>query len=594
MRDTFWLALGIAFLAAALFVLARFAIGDRARGRRRCPKCWYDMAGVIGACPECGRKIRSERELARTRRPRRWMALALVLLSAALAAGRQAMPFPAVRLVPDWVLIASIGQPWQRHVFPELQRRHWEVELSAREQRRLIQKSMRLVRDRDDPVTLSIAMSAIRAAEGRERYEPASYGRPWSPWVKPSDLVDSGELLLAVLPKLSHPDTNVASDAESTLWQFKPEFLLAFPTAFSCALHDLPASRGRLLGSMIESIGQPYGPLGRPLRATGRAPNPDLLRFVQTLLPAQYDRNLLRERLRDGLADESELVRLLAMWIIRGAFWPDEEFRSVVLAGCDPASKLTGPAAVDFAVSGPIDDPALRVIRAALQAADGERWVWIAQRLGERGPDAAPLTGDLRAALGTELAQKVAVPYARVSGDTEGAARALLTCELGGGPAREVHRIRKLQEVGWNGPEVLAFCREHLRSDRPEVRAAAAVALLHIAPPQGLDRPELTRIGAQASLERHGSSLREIYNAIKRGDADMQAVLDAIHEHGILADYPLLRCIGLAGSAAAPAIPWLRSIVGPGKGDADTAAWAIRRIEWSLEHGDPPARDPWW
>ena len=40
---------------APLLVWAMF--GDRARGRRRCPRCWYDMSGAtLLKCPECGRE----------------------------------------------------------------------------------------------------------------------------------------------------------------------------------------------------------------------------------------------------------------------------------------------------------------------------------------------------------------------------------------------------------------------------------------------------------------------------------------------------------------------------------------------------------
>jgi hypothetical protein len=54
---------GIAWLLWSLF-------SDRPRGRRRCPSCWYDFAGLAtnSRCPECGRAPKSDRDLARTRR----------------------------------------------------------------------------------------------------------------------------------------------------------------------------------------------------------------------------------------------------------------------------------------------------------------------------------------------------------------------------------------------------------------------------------------------------------------------------------------------------------------------------------------------
>lgn len=72
----------LAFSGGAL-VLGTFA--DRAQGRRRCPKCWYDMAALsTNVCPECGHAARHEREFFRTRRSKGmlWLAAALLLASA--------------------------------------------------------------------------------------------------------------------------------------------------------------------------------------------------------------------------------------------------------------------------------------------------------------------------------------------------------------------------------------------------------------------------------------------------------------------------------------------------------------------------------
>jgi len=52
------------------------AIGDRSRGRKRCPSCWCDMRGSVGlVCPECGHDARNEKRLYKTRR--RWWAIVL-------------------------------------------------------------------------------------------------------------------------------------------------------------------------------------------------------------------------------------------------------------------------------------------------------------------------------------------------------------------------------------------------------------------------------------------------------------------------------------------------------------------------------------
>ncbi|MBX3407391.1 MAG: hypothetical protein KF869_11580 [Phycisphaeraceae bacterium] len=78
-----WLIAGWAVVALGAVLLAWALFRDRSRGRRRCPKCWYDMKGVPGLrCPECGRDARNDRALFRTRR--RW-GLAVVAVLLALA-----------------------------------------------------------------------------------------------------------------------------------------------------------------------------------------------------------------------------------------------------------------------------------------------------------------------------------------------------------------------------------------------------------------------------------------------------------------------------------------------------------------------------
>jgi hypothetical protein len=67
--DWLYYLLGYTLAAAGVLVLLWALFWDRSRGRRRCPKCWYDMRGVPALkCPECGVSATSERGLLRTRR----------------------------------------------------------------------------------------------------------------------------------------------------------------------------------------------------------------------------------------------------------------------------------------------------------------------------------------------------------------------------------------------------------------------------------------------------------------------------------------------------------------------------------------------
>ncbi len=81
-----WWAGGV-IVAAGLVLLAWGWRGDRARGRRRCPKCWQELGDIPGRrCPECGHEAQDERALGRTRR-RRWAVSLGLLLAAGVLGG---------------------------------------------------------------------------------------------------------------------------------------------------------------------------------------------------------------------------------------------------------------------------------------------------------------------------------------------------------------------------------------------------------------------------------------------------------------------------------------------------------------------------
>jgi hypothetical protein len=73
----FWSLAGLLALGGG-WLIVRALFLDRARGRRRCGRCWYDMSHSAGLlCSECGFEARAERSLFRTRR--HWWQAALGL-----------------------------------------------------------------------------------------------------------------------------------------------------------------------------------------------------------------------------------------------------------------------------------------------------------------------------------------------------------------------------------------------------------------------------------------------------------------------------------------------------------------------------------
>jgi hypothetical protein len=111
---------GVAVCAVGVLVVLLALFRDRSRGRRRCPRCWYDMSGVPGlACPECGRTAKGVQSLFRTRR--RWRRGAVGLVVATFGVVISLAPGiwneGSLSLVPTPVLIRFAPSAWNDQVW---------------------------------------------------------------------------------------------------------------------------------------------------------------------------------------------------------------------------------------------------------------------------------------------------------------------------------------------------------------------------------------------------------------------------------------------------------------------------------------------
>ncbi|MCZ6445038.1 MAG: hypothetical protein O6758_02515 [Planctomycetota bacterium] len=104
-----WL-LGLGLLGLCTAVTWWGLFGDRARGRRRCPRCWYDLSHTPGmTCPECGLTATGERSLHKTRR--RWVPAGAAALVAALGSAwtiEQAQQGGWVSLLPTTLILGCL------------------------------------------------------------------------------------------------------------------------------------------------------------------------------------------------------------------------------------------------------------------------------------------------------------------------------------------------------------------------------------------------------------------------------------------------------------------------------------------------------
>ncbi len=142
----YWLGwVGVIAFYCAMIYLAWWALfSDRHKGRRRCPKCWYDMCATPSmTCNECGHTVHFEKQL--TKRRRRPLFALLSFVSCVAIAGyisESLVDQGWLNLAPTKALILSL--PFTMDIngptYEELVRRMQADELSQREWRMLMKR----------------------------------------------------------------------------------------------------------------------------------------------------------------------------------------------------------------------------------------------------------------------------------------------------------------------------------------------------------------------------------------------------------------------------------------------------------------------
>jgi uncharacterized protein (DUF983 family) len=104
-----WLAV-IVINVIGVYVAWRGLFADRARGRRRCPKCWFDMTYTPSRrCGECGFEGHAEHVFLRTRRHYRQVAVAiLICLLVAVWVNERLSTKGWASMIPTRILISAM------------------------------------------------------------------------------------------------------------------------------------------------------------------------------------------------------------------------------------------------------------------------------------------------------------------------------------------------------------------------------------------------------------------------------------------------------------------------------------------------------
>lgn len=196
----FWIGwiVSILVLLLSIYVAWKSWFGDRARGRRRCPHCWYDMAYTEGmTCSECGYCARKESDFERTRRRRlRGFLAVLVAVTVIIFARERTMGDGWAGVLPSRVLI------WSLPLFNDADNGAVAQIFSRMSQGRLSEDNLRRLINRcargDGGSHLGTAPWARKYGTIIDRFRPALAARRQG-----SELYELEELLLDIPPLIS-------------------------------------------------------------------------------------------------------------------------------------------------------------------------------------------------------------------------------------------------------------------------------------------------------------------------------------------------------------------------------------------------------
>lgn len=279
-NTTTWTACGLAgaFLGlGALYVAWQY---DPARGRRRCPTCWYALEGLMGTiCPECGHRLRGDADMRRTRRSG-WMAVLAVVL---LVGGMCLMRVPAVLrggwrgVIPTTVLIAGMerlprtliaqnSNPFRGVTSGTLADRGQSGAMSPWQQRWMAAKASRLARDGRDARDLELALmlggymdidvSSARVyaitIEGMESNDPdvRNAAIAIAPYIMNGLAQQNPTAAPGVIRLLANPDDRVAIQTAQILTGLGPTSVFAYDEVLR-QVKDTEATRQRRSAMMV-------------------------------------------------------------------------------------------------------------------------------------------------------------------------------------------------------------------------------------------------------------------------------------------------------------------------------------------------------
>ena len=573
--------------------------GDRSRGRRRCPRCWYDMSATSHRrCSECGHEVRRESAFFRTRRRWRRIALGLVLILTGLATffGREVHDKGWVRATPTVVYIAFLPHLDSQTTFKELSDRVTEGRLYQWEYRLLVHRCIGALGRIDDPQRLSELSWMLALIEMGDR----SQNRPWASWMLVSEKDREGAIN-ALVQLFDHEDINVRLTAIRSLVQFRGTAKIALPAVFGQLTSDDARVRSEA-GRMLMFV----GPSGKrvlffPMHLgflPGKviSPSPSEVSFYGEVGACGTDVRCALPLFLEGLRSSNPNIRALSVWALALLGESNDDICARIVDLRDDNEESVRRTVVSATSLFPLDEKVRVTLDQAMKDSSVNVRSSALRAIGLRGITCHDYLDRVHAMLDDSERHTLNVAaetFVLIGGDSETAAAALL--DLLRNPRSRPYGIRftnfyrshtldTLGQLGVESPTACQVIEPMLESPDPDLQSAAAYAFVML----GGDSVAGTRtmIDAIRAEQKSGrnSAFSRMFRLARSGRMSTDVLLEMLRAEVAANRAFAARFLAEAGKHAASALPALRDRLTDS--DPNVVRWAeeaVQRIEYEVD-----------
>jgi hypothetical protein len=587
--------------AAAVLVLGGviafpFALfRDRSRGRRRCPKCWYDMSGTPGlTCPECGRTAKRERKLHRTRRRWRLAALAVLLIIAGLGTwyGEHVRRVGWVKAAPTVYYIARLPDLDQNTTLRELAERVQNGELRQWQYHLLLHRCIGILEAQEaEPGTLVEVADLIAMIVGLGQSGPNF--APWGCWARVSD-ADETRAISALCGLLEHEDRDVRISAIGAISGFEGHHASATLALLGQLLSSDWKVRDRAanqLRSVIVYPNAPHFPFWtlNPLNGVSHfdPQEAEWSGFLDDVTRCGTNVDCALSHFVDGLDSERPEVRAIAIWALTRLPDVDADTRLRVLDLGDDENALVRQQVVEATRVLPPSDRIREVIRGALQDRSLDRYSTL-RAIAAQGSEGLEIKDELLAVLDdldSGIVDAAVDAWVAIGGDPAVVRVKLLEplddLSSYGTNWMLVESLECLARYDLGSPDLRERIEPLLDDRRPQYRRAAAVAFAAC----GGDPERATRVLVALVRNREPGAADDLYLLAKGGSIPIPVVTELLNSSNANERYAAVDAVEAMGRRAACLLPQLRELQSdPDPRIAYVAEYAVKRIEYEREH----------